>query len=109
MISPATTEELWRAATGRGLRLRLLSDPGAAYARICGVQFEMDQAHIDLYRRLGWDVARANAGSGWELPIPVTYVAGSDGIIAFAFADADWSRRPEPADIVEAIRGLAQA
>ena len=32
--------------------------------------------------------------------MPATYVAGSDGVIGYAFADADWTRRAEPADIV---------
>jgi peroxiredoxin len=109
VISPATTEELWRATIGRGLRLRLLSDPRAAYAKICGVQFEMTEGHIDLYRRLGWDVARANAGSGWELPVPASYVAGSDGIINFVFADPDWSRRAEPAELLAAVERIARA
>ena len=108
-ISPMSGEELLRAARERGLRLRLLSDSGAAYARVSGVQYEMTEAHIDLYRRLGWDIGRLNAGSGWALPVPATYVAGPDGVIAYAFADADWTRRAEPADIVAAVERLVQA
>ena len=73
------------------------------------MQYEMTEAHIDLYRRLGWDVGRLNAGSGWALPVPATYVAGRDGVIAYAFADADWTRRAEPADIVAAVERLVQA
>jgi peroxiredoxin len=109
VISPVSADELWRAASERSLRLRLLSDPGAAYARICGVQYEMTEAHIDLYRRLGWDVGQANAGSGWELPVPATYVAGSDGVICYAFAEPDWSRRAEPGEIVAAVERIAHA
>ncbi len=108
VVSPVGTEELCRAASERGLQLRLLSDPLAAYARICGVQFEMTPDHAELYRRLGWDVARVNAGSGWELPVPASYVAGSDGVIRFAYADPDWSRRAEPDDLVAAVERLAR-
>src|SRR6185503_20680839 len=97
------------AAKERGLQLRLLSDPGAAYAKVCGVHYEMTEAHIELYLRLGWNVAEVNAGSGWELPVPATYVAGSDGVIGYAFADADWSYRAEPAVIMSAIERLATA
>ena len=109
VVSPASADQLWRAAKERGLQLRLLSDPGAAYAKVCGVQYEMTEAHIELYLRLGWNVAEVNAGSGWELPVPATYVAGSDGVIGYAFADADWSYRAEPADIMGAIERLATA
>ena len=53
----------------------------------------MSEGHIELYRRLGWARRRRlNAGSGWELPVPATYVAGRDGVIAYAFADADWAQ-----------------
>lgn len=109
VVSPASADQLWRAAKERGLHLRLLSDPGAAYAKVCGVQYEMTEAHAELYLRLGWNVAEVNAGSGWELPVPATYVAGSDGVIGYAFADADWSYRAEPADILGAIGRLAGA
>ena len=39
----------------------------------------MTEAHVELYRRLGWDVVRLNADSGWELPVPATYVVARDG------------------------------
>jgi peroxiredoxin len=109
VIAPMTGEDLARAAAERGLGLRLLSDHHAAYARICGVQYEMTQEHVDLYARLGWEVGQVNAGSGWELPVPASYVAGRDGVIVYAFADPDWSHRAEPGDIVAAVGRLAQA
>ena len=109
VISPVRREELQRAADERGLRLQLLTDTDARYARICGVQYEMSEAHAELYRRLGWDVGRLNAGSGDELPVPATYVTAQDGVIAYAFADVDWTRRAEPADILEAVRHLTPA
>jgi peroxiredoxin len=107
VISPMGTDDLRRAAAERELRLQLLSDAGALYAKTCGVQYEMTEAHIDLYRRLGWDIDRFNAGSGWELPVPASYVADRNGVIRFAFADADWSYRAEPAEIVAAVERLA--
>ena len=37
VISPVHSDELLRAANQRGLRVRMLTDHGAAYARVCGV------------------------------------------------------------------------
>jgi peroxiredoxin len=62
-----------------------------------------------MYRRHGLDLDAVNAGAGWQVPVPASYVVRRDGVIAYAFADPDWSRRAEPADILEAVRGLAQA
>jgi peroxiredoxin len=108
-VSPLRPGELARAAEERGLGLRLLSDADAAYAQVCGVQYEMSEAHVVLYRRYGLDLNAVNAGSGWGLPIPVTYVAGSDGVISFAHGHWDWAQRADPAEIVAAIERLARA
>ena len=109
VISPMAADELRRAAVARGLKLRLLSDPGARYARVCGVHYEMTAAHVELYRRLGWHVGELNDGSGWELPVPATYVADQGAVIRYLFADVDWSNRAEPAEIVAAVERLHAA
>lgn len=103
VISPLRPEELARAAEERGLRLRLLSDTGGAYASLCGLHYEMSDAHQALYQRLGLDLTQMHAGSGWALPIPAAYVVGRDGVITFAEAHADWAQRAEPAEIVAAL------
>jgi peroxiredoxin len=112
-VAPMTVADLRSLAAERGLGLRLLSDPGAAYARICGVEFEMSEGGTALYRRLaarfGLQIDGLTPGADWELPIPASYVAGGDGAISFAYGDADWAKRAEPADIVAAVRRLAQA
>lgn len=110
-VAPVPADELRRLAAERGLGLRLLSDPDAAYAQICGVRFEMTQAFTALYRRLarrfGLETPEVDPAAGWRLPIPATYVAGRDGVIRFAFADEDWARRAEPADVAAVVGRLA--
>lgn len=112
-VAPMPADELRRLAAERGLGLRLLSDASATYARVCGVQFAMTEGGTALYGRLaarfGLEIPRLDAASGWELPIPATYVAGRDGVIRYAFGDADWSRRAEPSDIISVVERLAQA
>jgi len=112
-VAPVPAEELRRLAGERGLGLRLLSDPGAAYAKICGVQFEMTEAFTALYQRLarrfGLETPEVDPGTGWRLPIPATYVADQGAVIRYAFGDADWARRAEPRDVVATVEHLAQA
>jgi peroxiredoxin len=108
-VSPLQPGELARAAEERGLGLQLLSDADAAYARVCGVQYEMSDAHVAFYRRFGLDLDAVNAGSGWGLPIPATYVAGGDGVVTFAHGHWDWAERADPAEIVAAVERLARA
>jgi peroxiredoxin len=108
-ISPLKPEELARTAEERGLRLLMLSDPVDAYAKMCGVHYEMTEGQAALYRKRGLDLDALNAGAGWEVPVPATYVVGRDGVIAYAFAEADWSRRADPAEVLAALRRLVQA
>jgi peroxiredoxin len=108
-ISPLKPEELARTAEECGLRLLMLSDPVDAYAKMCGVHYEMTEGQAALYRKRGLDLDALNAGAGWEVPVPATYVVGRDGVIAYAFAEADWSRRADPAEVLAALRRLVQA
>ena len=69
----------------------------------------MTDGAIALYARLaarfGLTISGLDPASGWELPIPATYVAGRDGVIRYAFGDADWARRAEPEAIVATVGG----
>ena len=89
----------------------MLSDLGSTYAEVCGVRFDMSEGGITLYARLaarfGQTIAGLDPAAGWELPIPATYVTGTDGVIRYTFGDADWSKRAEPADMVAAIERIA--
>jgi peroxiredoxin len=42
-------------------------------------------------------------------PAPATYVVGSDGVVRYAFADPDWTRRAEPDELVAVVRDRLQA
>jgi peroxiredoxin len=105
-VLPVDVPALARLRAERGLGLTLLADPDAAYARVCGVQYAMSDGQAALYRSFGLDLAASN---DWGVPVPATYVAGRDGLIAYAFADPDWSRRAEPGEILATVRRLAAA
>ena len=109
VVSPMALEELARTAASRGLGLRLLGDPGGAYGKLCGVQYQMSDAHVTLFRSFDLDIGRINQTLAWELPVPACFVADREGVITYAFADADWTHRAEPADILAAMERMAQA
>lgn len=107
-VAPSRPAVLARIGAERSLGYPLLTDAGERLARLCGLRFELATVHVDFYRRFGVDMPAEHEGAGWELPVPATYVVGRDGVIAWAFADADWGKRAEPRAVVEAVRLLAQ-
>ena len=106
-VAPCTPGELARTAAEKGLGFPLLSDTGGALARLCGLLYAMTPAQVAYYGgRWGLDIAALNAGAGWAVPVPATYVVARDGTVAFAFADPDWGRRAEPRDLATAAGRL---
>jgi peroxiredoxin len=59
------------------------------------------------YREFGLDVPGKNGADEWALPISATYVIRQDGIIAYAYTDADYRDRAEPADVLRALNETA--
>lgn len=109
VVAPASCTELAHARSSRALGLTLLSDPDGSYAQLCGVRYDMSEAQAALYLGYGLDVHRINASGDWSLPVPATYVVARDGVVTLAFAEPDWSRRAEPAEMVAALKSLGQA
>ena len=52
------------------------------------------------------DLTKHNGSDSGELPLGVTYVIDREGIIRYAFVDADYRKRAEPSDVLAALRGL---
>ncbi len=81
----------------------VLSDPGYAVSRRFGVVYEVPKVAADLMRQRGLDY-QAYYGTGKdELPLSATYVVGQDGKVTWAFLDADYRKRGEPADVLAAL------
>jgi peroxiredoxin len=52
------------------------------------------------------DLEKINNGNGSVLPIPATFIIGTDGIIAWNYVNVDYRMRSEPEEIVEALKKL---
>jgi peroxiredoxin len=108
-ISPQSPDDSLSLAEKHQLAFEVLSDPGCETAKLYGLAFEPADELDEVYRRIGLDLERANADGTRLLPIPATYVVAADGIIVWSFADADYTTRAEPADILAALDLLGRA
>jgi peroxiredoxin len=84
----------------------MLRDAGNQVAAKYGLVFTLPDDLRELYLKFGIDLARGNGDGTWRLPIPARFVIDRQGVIRAADADPDYTRRPEPAQTVEILRGL---
>jgi peroxiredoxin len=103
-ISPQTPQHSGFTADQHQLRFPVLSDPGNRVARQFGLVYRLPQELEQLYRSIFINLPNSNGDQSWELPLPATYILERDGVVLYAFADADHMRRAEPADLLERLR-----
>ena len=90
-----------------GIGFDVLTDLGNGVARTYGLTFGLPDDLVGVYRdHLKIDLERFNGDASWELAVPATYVVDPDGAIAYAAASADYTRRPEPAELLPLLDGL---
>jgi len=104
-ISPQTVQQSSFMADQHELKFPLLSDSGNRVARQFGIVYRVPEEQQAIYRRAFVNLPFANGEDSWELPIPATYIFEPDGRALFASADADYSQRPEPADVLAYLGG----
>jgi peroxiredoxin len=104
-ISPQTVKQSFFMRDQHKLRFPLLSDAGNKVARQFGLTYRVPALQEAVYRRAFVNLPFANGDESWELPIPATYILERDGTVLFASANEDYTERPEPSDIVLALRG----
>ncbi len=103
-ISPETERQSDFAVQQHGLPYPLLHDPAARVAEEFGLVFEVPEYYRTYLKSIMINLPFLNGEASWRLPIPGTYVIGQDGRVVFGEAHADFRVRPEPGDVLAAIR-----
>ncbi|WP_165215323.1 peroxiredoxin-like family protein [Affinirhizobium pseudoryzae] len=106
-ISPQNPVNSRKSVRQNNLTFPILSDTHNDVAAAFGLRFEMQDYLVDLYKSLKNDLSAFNGDESWTLPMPARYVVGQDGLILYAEVNPDYTRRPEPEDMLPAIRAAA--
>jgi peroxiredoxin len=105
-VSPNLPDKSLSTAEKHALTFEVLSDVGNKVAREFGLVFTLSEELRSIFASSGIDLPAFNGDDTFELPIPATYVIDTDGTITYAFVDVDHTKRLEPADIVEILKGM---
>ena len=105
-ISPQTPDNSLSTAEKLDLTFPVLSDVGNVVARSFGLVFSLPEDLRTVYDGFGIDLPAANGDRTFELPVPATFVIAADGTVAWRFADADYTKRAEPDEVIAALASL---
>ncbi|MFK8182419.1 MAG: peroxiredoxin-like family protein [Phormidesmis sp.] len=105
-ISPSLPTKALTMQEKHELAFPVLSDVGNKVARSYGLVFTLDAALRPLYKGFGLDIPGHNGDESYELPVPATYVIDTTGIVRYAYANADYTQRAEPAEVLAAVKAL---
>jgi peroxiredoxin len=104
-ISPEKPDDTLSTAEKNALTFEVLSDVGQKVGRAFRLVYEFSDELKSAYRDFGLDIpARNGAIVEWALPISATYVIGCDGVILYAYSDADYRDRADPSEILAVLR-----
>ncbi len=108
-ISPEVPDSSMTKNEINEMEFIVLSDQNAKVASQYGVAWEVPEfllEHMRIDRNL--DLKRINNGNNNVLPIPATFVLGSDGIVKWNYVNIDYRTRSEPDEIIEALKNLSK-
>ena len=106
-IMPERAAPVTRLRETFDIPFRILTDMDNGYALDCGLMVSLGNAVRELYLGVGIDLAEYQGNDAWFVPIPVTYVIGTDGRVHDRFVDPDFSRRMAPVDILDCLKKIS--
>ena len=106
-ISPQTPVNSRKSVRTNGLGFPILSDTRNDVAAAFGLRFELPGYLVELYKGLKNDLPSFNGDDSWTLPMPARFVIGQDGVIRYAEVNPDYTRRPDPEDMLPVLRSTA--
>jgi peroxiredoxin len=105
-ISPQTAPNSRKSQRENKLSFPILSDEKSRVAAAFGLRFSLPDYLIELYKGFKDDLPAFNDDPAWVLPMPARYVIGTDGIIAYAEVNPDYTQRPDPAELLPVLDKL---
>jgi peroxiredoxin len=82
----------------------VLTDMDNGYAMSLGLAIYVGDEMKHMMVSSGWDPSVSQGTDNWMLPIPATFVVGTDGIVRARFVDPDYRVRMAIDDMLAALR-----
>jgi peroxiredoxin len=105
-ISQQTPPNSRKIQATHALSFPILSDHGGEVGAAFGLRWKLPDDLKALMGGFGIDLAIVNGEPSGTLPMPARYVIAQDGLIAYAEVNADYTIRPDPSELLPALKSL---
>lgn len=104
-LTPESPDKTLSTKEKNKLGFEVLTDKDNEVARSYGIAYTLNDTLKKEYET-AVGLSKYNGNDKGELPLAATYVVHPNGKVIYAFLDADYRRRAEPADILRALKSL---
>jgi peroxiredoxin len=105
-IAPDNASQIRNTKTKNSLSYDVVSDDNHEIAKKFKLVYKVDAKVVEHLKKNGVDLSVYHGDNENELSIPGTFVIGKDGVVAFAYVDADYRQRAEPSTVLQAVKAL---
>ncbi|MEM9279332.1 MAG: peroxiredoxin-like family protein [Pseudomonadota bacterium] len=98
-----------RSQKDNNLSFPILTDKGGELANKFGIRWTLQDYVVPIHSGFGVELPKIHGDGQWNLPMPARYVIDTDGTIAYAEVNPDYTRRPEPSDLFPVLDQLAHS
>ena len=105
-ISPQTAPNSRKSQRDNKLDFPILSDVKSEVANAFGIRFALPDYLAEVYKTFGNNLPVINDDPAWVLPMPARYVIDTDGVIAYAEVNPDYTQRPDPSELLPVLDRL---
>jgi peroxiredoxin len=104
-LTPELPDNSLSTSEKNELEFTVLSDIENIIGKEYGVVYTLTNDVANIYNA-GFGLNEVNGDTSNALPLAATYVIDTNGIITYAFLDADYTQRAEPSEILSALQKL---
>jgi peroxiredoxin len=90
-----------------GAAFPILTDMDNGYALSLGLVLHVSPELQQMMGARGRDLPAFQGNDSWTLPIPATFIVGTDGLVKARFIDPDFRKRMAIEDLLAALRAAA--
>ena len=89
------------------LSFPILTDNAGELADQFGIRWSLQDYVIPFHAGFGVELPKIHGDGQWNLPMPARYVIDTDGTVAYAEVNPEYTRRPDPSDLFPVLDKLA--